>query len=475
MTTDPLALWRQVTRDLPLPLALYDPDGSLLAANPAGDRLLAARADPGPDASLPSPRTPLEGTTAVQVLLRPDDPDDPDEPAGPWIGADGPLLESGRMHRAVLEGMGDGMLVHDASGRVVTANEAACVLLGVTRDQLAGWTPADTGQRVVAQDGRPLGPHEYPVWTVLRTKVAVRDTTIGVYRRDGSLVWLGISAVPLFEGDTVVGSVVSFHDVTKRVELTSTLALREQQLRRTFEDSPIGMLIASADPADGAVLTDANDAFCRMAGCTRAELLSGKRFVELLHPDDRIAANALLARLQRGEPTRDAPVERRLVRPDGSAVWIEVITSLVRDVDGRPLHVLRQVEDVTERRAARLHIERLAHHDMLTGLPNRALVDELLRAAQVKAARTGQHLALLFIDVDRFKTVNDSLGHEVGDALLIALAERLRRTVRPGDRPGRQGGDEFLVLCEDLGTEGTRPTTGRPRSRRPSRPRWRHR
>ncbi len=446
MSTDPLALWRQVTWDLPLALALYDADGLLLAANPAADRMLAAGAGQPPDPLLPAPRMPLDGTDAVQVLLTLPDRQPAQEP-------DTPLLESERLHKAVLASMGDGMLVHDETGRVVTANEAACVLLGVTLDELTGRLPADAERRVVSQDGSELGADDYPVSTVLRTGEAVRDMTMGVHRPDGTLVWLAVSAVPLLEDGAVIGTVVTFHDVTQRVELTSTLALREQQLRRTFEDSPIGMLIASADPATGAVLTDANDAFCRMAGRTRDELLAGMRFVDLLHSGDRAAANELLAGLLRGEQTRDEPVERRMLRPDGSTVWIELITSLVRHVDGRPLHVLRQVEDVTERRASRKHIERLAHSDVLTGLPNRALVDQLLRQAQARAARTAEHLALLFIDLDRFKTVNDSLGHEVGDALLIALAERLWQHLGHDHRLGRQGGDEFLVLCEDLGTD----------------------
>ncbi len=456
MSSDAIALWRQVTRDLPLPLALYARDGRLLATNPRADVVLNG-GSAAEDAALPEPREAIEGTTfdgapwtvdgtsAVQVVV--------EHPVVPLAQED-PTSEADHLRRIALENTGSGMIVQDADGTVISVNDSACQLLGLTRAQFADRAEPKPKWRTVAADGRDLPVHEHPSIVACRTGEPQRDVTVGFYRPDGRLVWMSVTAVPVQEDGEVTGVVVTFHDVTQWRELLSTLAVREQQLRRTFEDSPIGLLIASADPRSPGLLTDVNDAFCAMAGRDAAELLSGMRFVDVLHPDERESANAILDSLLRGErPDQAALAERRLQRPDGSIVWIQVITSLVHAADGSPLHVLRHIEDVTERRAAREHIERLAHSDVLTGLPNRALVDDLLHQARERSAADNQHMALLFVDVDHFKYVNDSLGHEVGDALLVELAGRLRAQLSPSDTVGRVGGDEFLVICQDLGQD----------------------
>jgi diguanylate cyclase (GGDEF)-like protein len=123
------------------------------------------------------------------------------------------------------------------------------------------------------------------------------------------------------------------------------------------------------------------------------------------------------------------------------------------ELDGAP-HFISCIEDVTERKRAEQHIEYLATRDHLTGLPNRLLFADRLRQAVSKAARENGRIALLFIDLDRFKDINDSLGHHVGDQLLVEIAERLRGAIRASDTLARQGGDEFLVMIDDLGEPG---------------------
>jgi diguanylate cyclase (GGDEF)-like protein/PAS domain S-box-containing protein len=155
-----------------------------------------------------------------------------------------------------------------------------------------------------------------------------------------------------------------------------------------------------------------------------------------------------IARVMSGERDEDT-IEVQFITPDEERVWLQ-ITGRVERRDGAAIRITGLTRDITEEREASERIEQLAHYDSLTGLPNRFQFREIA-AASITAARRGQQpLALLFLDLDRFKNVNDSLGHEAGDQLLLDIAGRIRACVRTGDVVARQGGDEFLVLLRDM-------------------------
>jgi diguanylate cyclase (GGDEF)-like protein/PAS domain S-box-containing protein len=175
-------------------------------------------------------------------------------------------------------------------------------------------------------------------------------------------------------------------------------------------------------------------------------------FLSMLHPDDR---EHVMAVHQHALETNSAyEMEERVDWPDGQvrtlASWGEVIA----DDDGRPQRMVGICWDITERKVMEAQLVHGALHDALTGLPNRNLLEDRLALAVQALARRDQPLGVLFIDVDRFKIVNDSLGHEAGDALLMAIAERISAAVRPGDTVARFGGDEFVVVCEELTSAG---------------------
>ena len=171
-------------------------------------------------------------------------------------------------------------------------------------------------------------------------------------------------------------------------------------------------------------------------------------WAQMLHPDDRDdAIETYLRGRELGEPF---VYEYRLVARDGRVLWFRDSAIVLADADGRPALIQGVMLDITERKAAEEQIAYLAYHDKLTGLPNRAMFDELLELSLARAQRNGLGVAVISVDLDDFKLVNDSLGHETGDELIAVLAERVREATRDTDLVARPGGDEFLVLLADL-------------------------
>ena len=191
-----------------------------------------------------------------------------------------------------------------------------------------------------------------------------------------------------------------------------------------------------------------NRRLCDMLGYTRNELLD-LSVQQVSHPDDQLATEKDRLRLNAGE-IDSFHAEKRYLRKDGTPIWVHLTIAARRGVDGRRLHDVSIVEDITERREAQNRVQFLATHDEMTGLANRTLFNELLSNAIARDRRYGRRFAVLFIDLDRFKIINDSLGHEGGDQLLKEMASRLRAHVRESDVLARFGGDEFALLAQEI-------------------------
>ncbi|MER7280741.1 diguanylate cyclase [Dactylosporangium sp. NPDC000244] len=224
------------------------------------------------------------------------------------------------------------------------------------------------------------------------------------------------------------------------------LAASEEAFRLAFTGAGTGMCMLGLDGATQARMTRVNPALCELLGRTEAELLE-LRIADLMHPDDLDLARLAFAVATTGKGTQVRDYEIRCVRGDGTVIWVATTLSIVA---GPPAFGILQVQDITERKAAEADLVRRASRDPLTGLANRDALAAPLAAA-VRRARSGHGVgALLFCDLDDFKTVNDTLGHDAGDAVLVAVAQRLCALVRPGDTVARLGGDEFVVLATDL-------------------------
>ena len=230
----------------------------------------------------------------------------------------------------------------------------------------------------------------------------------------------------------------------------------ERSARRDLEDANRDLAAAQAMSHIGSWEWDVDadvvwwsDELYRIFGVDR----SGSRvtlstFLELLHPDDRAFVEDLVA--QSVESGKDFSYEARIVQPNGSVRLVHALGMVTRGDDGRVTRLAGTVQDITDRKSLEDKIQHQAFHDSLTGLANRELFIDRVGHALMRQTRAGTPLAVLFLDLDDFKTVNDSLGHRAGDELLVDVARRIAEALRPGDTVARLGGDELAILLEDL-------------------------
>ena len=227
--------------------------------------------------------------------------------------------------------------------------------------------------------------------------------------------------------------------------ISQQLRESEEQFRSSFDNAAVGMALVAPDGR----WIEVNLSLCDMLGYAEEELVATD-MQSVLHPEELGKHLTEVYRLTQGDAV-SYTIEMRLLRRDGETLWVQLSASLVRDPDGRPLRLVYQVQDVTERRRAEERLQHAAYHDSLTGLANRTLFTDHLRLAMERVRRHDDHLfAVLFMDLDRFKNINDSLGHAHGDRLLLTVAERLKSCVRPEDTVARFGGDEFAILLNGI-------------------------
>jgi diguanylate cyclase (GGDEF)-like protein/PAS domain S-box-containing protein len=267
-----------------------------------------------------------------------------------------------------------------------------------------------------------------------------------VVRRDGTILhWHHSGTLLPASGVQPARCIGTVTDVSGRRQIEEALRLSEKRYRTLFERNLAGVYRSTLD---GRIL-DCNESFARIFGYgSREEVLRQAAWDFYQKPEDRKAALAKL--LERQSLTN---YELCLKRKDGSLVWVLESENLLEGPDGRLSVIEGTTIDITERKRAEEQVKHLAFHDPLTNLPNRLLFNDRLTLAVAQAHRHNQKLAVLFLDLDRFKVINDSLGHSVGDELLRQVAERIQEHVREGDTVARLGGDEFTLLVPGIGVE----------------------
>jgi diguanylate cyclase (GGDEF)-like protein/PAS domain S-box-containing protein len=232
---------------------------------------------------------------------------------------------------------------------------------------------------------------------------------------------------------------IAIAEAMARAESETRRREAERRWQLAFEHSPVGTALVDQDGQ----LAQVNDALIELLGYSRAEL-NARTFADITHPDDVDVDLQLFAELLEGH-RESFEIEKRYVHRDGHVVWGLLHVGIIRADDGSMLSVVGQVNDITARKMAEAQIAHRASHDPLTDLPNRLLLEEVLDAC----IASGRPAGTLCCGIDRFKTVNDSLGHDAGDDLIRRVAARLREVLRSRITIGRIGGDEFVVIVPD--------------------------
>ncbi|HET9654475.1 MAG TPA: EAL domain-containing protein [Kineosporiaceae bacterium] len=221
----------------------------------------------------------------------------------------------------------------------------------------------------------------------------------------------------------------------------------EERFRLAFDESLVGTALLSVDPQTFRIRR-VNAALCAFLGRDRTALL-GVRLVDVLSPEEAADTQEALEGVLSGAAS-NFRAERRFRHANDETVWGLLGATMIRDALGGPRYLLCQVEDITTRKRAEEQLVHRALYDDLTGLPNRALLMEHLAGALARAQRSGSPVGVLFIDLDDFKSINDSFGHSAGDEFLTRAAARIQASIRASDLPARVGGDEFVIICENL-------------------------
>jgi diguanylate cyclase (GGDEF)-like protein/PAS domain S-box-containing protein len=340
-------------------------------------------------------------------------------------------------------------LVQHSSDTIVLLDRDGRLLFTAGRSEPLGFHPGDTV-------GMPAMDFVHPDDHVVAAR-ALGELFAGAHHagpfemrlRDKDGVWIPVEveASNLLDNPAVASIVIGFRDIRDRLRAESELRESEERLRTLVRNIPGAVYRCEATPpyADEFV----SDAVYQLTGYTAEQFLRDEvLFDALILPGHRERSDTELedALSTRRPFVIEYPIRHR----DGDVRWIVEQGQPTYDEDGEPLWLDGVMFDVTERK----HLEdRLAHdaaHDPLTGLPNRTLLLETLDRALRRAARTHTYVAALFLDLDRFKLVNDALGHAAGDDLLVALAQRLQGVLRASDLAARTGGDEFVVVCADM-------------------------
>ena len=350
-------------------------------------------------------------------------------------------------HAQLLDGLEVAVVAFDVHGRVLLANRRA-------RDEFARMgesvtvegafsTPLD----LIDAQGQVLRGRDVPPMRTLRTGEILRDFMMGVRVAGAPVEWAMVSTSPVRDPDgAIVGVICMFSAVTRQRRAEDALRASEERFRLLAENAAdvVYRLEIGASPRFDYM----NPAVESVLGYAPEEFYADPGLVVRVTHDDDVELVRKLGMV--GVETADT-VQLRMMRRDGMMIWTEHRVVPRRDADGMVESLEGIARDVTALKLKEAYLSHRALHDPLTGLPNRVLLLDRLEAALARLRRHSAYLAVLYLDLDRFKTVNDNLGHDSGDRLLQVVASRLQETLRPSDSVARLGGDEFAAILPDLG------------------------
>ncbi|HEY0133327.1 MAG TPA: EAL domain-containing protein [Nannocystis sp.] len=354
----------------------------------------------------------------------------------------------------IIDAVPTGILQLSIDGAVVMTNAPAQRMFGLTANELSKLTVSDLEQAAVQEDGKPCLPEAYPMTRCLRTLTPQQPTTLGVRRKDGELFWATFTALPLMDpaAQETTGVMVTIVDVSERKRTERALRDSEDKYRVLVEASDAYVLCLDREGR----ITRANEQASQVLRLPLPALI-GKTMHDIISSEE--LADAHHARyIHVMETGHNLDVEE-MIEAEGKTLWFASTVVPLRDHTGEIAGVQVIARDVTSKRRAEIALrdreERSKHealHDPLTRLPNRLLfMDRLeMEVIHTRQAATESRFAVLCLDLDRFKNINDSLGHSAGDRLLIEFSRRLHECIGPEDTLARLGGDEFAILLRSI-------------------------
>ena len=331
-----------------------------------------------------------------------------------------------------------GIALLDREGHILECNAASERMLGLSRAEHLARKLDDGEIEIYRPDGMLMPLDEYASVRALAEGHPIQDVTIEVRSGSGS-IWLNVSATPL--DHPRYGVVMAYVDITQARQAETRLQLAAS----VFTHAREGITITDAD----ANILDVNEAFTEITGYAREEVLG--RNPRILNSGCQTAdhyADMWRTLLEQGHWYGEVWNRRK-----SGEIYPEMLNiSAVRDAAGKVRHYVGLFTDITQIKSHQQQLEHIAHYDVLTNLPNRLLFAEHLHQAMAQAARRDGQLAVVYLDLDGFKAINDQHGHSMGDHLLVVLAHRMRGVLREGDILARLGGDEFAAVLVDLNT-----------------------
>jgi diguanylate cyclase (GGDEF)-like protein/PAS domain S-box-containing protein len=347
---------------------------------------------------------------------------------------------------ALLDMLPVGVVVHAPDTRILHANKKALVVLRLTAEQALGNDTLDFQWQVIDTYRQPLTLEQFPVNRVLATGEPVVGQLLGVSDSSSTdITWLTVNA--LAERDakgTIERVVVTFTE--------NTYGRADIPFKEIVDSAQDVILITEAKPLQepGPRIIYVNRAFTDLTGYTAQEVI-GKSPRILQRPDADPAVRARISSgLASGQPVRENIYN---YSKSGKGYWLDMHIVPLKNAHGEVAYFAAIERDVTAQKNLEHELRHHAFHDALTRLPNRRLLLDRLKHALVLAKRSAGHIAVLFIDLNKFKHLNDTHGHDAGDLLLVEVAHRLNSRVRESDVVARLGGDEFVVLLDGLGTD----------------------
>jgi diguanylate cyclase (GGDEF)-like protein/PAS domain S-box-containing protein len=351
-------------------------------------------------------------------------------------------LESQRLQRinaTVFDASTEAILITNHNDEIVSVNLAFCLITGYSAQEMVGHHLFEllTPQDIASVTGKLPQPGSMQLHT---TPSAAAPIEVQQRCKDGRLIWTEILSTPEHDED---GVVTGYHRICRNINERKQAEEKLQLAASVFTHAREGIMITAAD---GAII-DVNEAFSRITGYQRDDVLGKNPRLLSSGRQDKAFYLAMWRQLTEKGHWEGEVWNRR----KNGEVFAEMLTiSTVRDAQGKPQHHVGLFSDISALKAHQKQLEQMAHYDALTGLPNRVLLADRLYQAMAQAQRRGQQLAVVYLDLDGFKAVNDNYGHAMGDQLLITVAGRMKQALREGDTLARIGGDEFVAVLVDL-------------------------